>query len=59
MYYDENGQDNDNLPVTVYTYIITYKGYQFILHIIILLGRFETEVDLTLHITLCDALRYP
>ena len=35
LYYDESGPDNDNLPVTVYAYIIPDMGHQFILYIIL------------------------
>ena len=35
LYYDESGQDNDNLPVAVYAYIIPDMGHQFILYIIL------------------------
>ena len=58
IYYDESGQDNDNLPVPMYTYIIPYMGHQFILNIIFSLVRFETEVDLTMYRILHDAPRY-
>ena len=51
-------EDEKNLPVPVFTYIKPQMGHQFILHILLSLGRFETEADLTLHRTLRDSLRY-
>ena len=58
LYYDECVEEDDNLPVPVHTYIRPYMGHQFILHIILSLGIFGIEVDLTIHRTLKDALRY-
>ena len=52
-------QDIDlKLKVPVYTYIKPQMGHQFILHILLSMGRFETELDLTLHSNLRNALRY-
>ena len=42
----------------MYSYIKTYMGHQFILHILLSLVIFETESYLKMHITLCDDLRY-
>ena len=56
--YYESGQDNDNLPVPVYTHIRPYVGHQFIIHTLLSLGVFYTEVDMTMHITLFYALSY-
>ena len=47
-----------NLPVPVYTFTRPSMGHQFILHILLSMGRFETEVDLTLHSSLRKSLRY-
>ena len=58
LYYYESGKENDNLPVTLYAYIRLDMGHQFILNIIFSLGIFETEVYLTMHRTLHNALRY-
>ena len=58
VYYNESGQESNNLLVLVYTYIRPDTGHQFILHIILSLGIFETEVYLTMQRTLCYYLRY-
>ena len=58
LYYDESGKENDNITITVYIYIIPDIIHQFILNIILSLGTFETEVYLTIHITLHNAIRY-
>ena len=34
LYYDDSVQDNDNLPVPLYTYIRPDMGHQFILNIL-------------------------
>ena len=46
------------LPVPVFTCIKPTMGIQFILHILISLGHFETEADLILHTSLRKSLRY-
>ena len=56
--YHMSGQKNDNLSFPVYAYIIPDMVHQWILHIFLSLGIFETEVDLTMHRNLCDDLRY-
>ena len=58
LYYRESGKEKNNLPLQVYAYIIPDMGHQFILHIILSLGRFETEVDMKMHRRLRDYLRY-
>ena len=58
LYYYDSGQDNDNLPVSLYAYIIPDMGHQFIMHVLLSLGIFETELDMKIHRTLSDALRY-
>ena len=58
IYYDESGQDKDKLPVPVYTYMRPYMGHQFILHILLSLGKFYTELDIKTHRTLHNALCY-
>ena len=47
-----------HLPVIVFDYIKPSIPTRFILHILLSLGRFETEYDLLLHTTLRDSLRY-
>ena len=54
----ENDSSNNNLPVPIYTFTKPSMGHQFILHILLSMGRFETEVDLTLHESLRASLRY-
>ena len=46
-----------HLPVPVYSYPRPTLGYKFILHKLLSMGRFSTEVELTLHATLQDAFR--
>ena len=58
VYFDESGQEDDNLPVPVYTHIRPDMGHQFILHFLFLLGKFETEVYLTMNRTPGDTLCY-
>lgn len=58
LYVDDTECKKGNLLVPVYTYIKPKMGHQFILHILLSLGRFETEIDLTQHQSLRDCLRY-
>ena len=46
------------LPVEVYSDIKPKLGHQFILHILLSLGKFETELDLTVQNSLRDSLQY-
>ena len=50
--------EKSNLHVPVYTYIKPQMGHQFILHILLSLGRFETELNLILHSNLQDSLQH-
>ena len=53
--------DNENekhLPIPVYTFLKPSMGYQFLLHILLSMGRFSTEIDLTVHATIRDAFCY-
>lgn len=51
--------DSENhLPVPVYSYINPSMGVQFIHHIMLSMGRFETEVNLTTQRSIRDSLRY-
>ena len=53
-----NDDDMEHLPIPVYSFIQPTVGVQFILHLMLSLGRFSTELDLTNHTTLREALRY-
>ena len=48
----------DHLPIPVFSKVLPSVGNQFILHLMLRCGRFETEVDLTLHASLRECLRY-
>ena len=48
----------DHLPIPVYSYIRPNTGLQYIHHLLLSMGRFSTEIDLILHPTVRDALRY-
>ena len=50
--------EDRHLPIPVYSYIKPTMGTRFILHILLSMGHFETELDLLLHKNLRDALRY-
>ena len=45
-------------PIIVSNEVTPDNAHQFILHILLTLGRFETEVDLTTHRSLRDSFRY-
>ena len=49
---------DDYLPIPVFSKVLPSVGNQFILHFMLRCGRFETEVDLTLHTSLRECLRY-
>ena len=44
--------------IPVHSYIQPSTQHQFILHLLLLLGRYETEMDLVRHASLRDAFRY-
>ena len=46
------------LPTPVFSYTKPSTGVQFILHILLSLGKFDTEIDLTLHCSLKESFRY-
>ena len=46
------------LPTPVFSYTRPSNGAHFILHIMLSMGKFDTEIDLSLHPTLRDSLRY-
>ena len=45
-----------HLPVPIYTYIKPKLGHQFALHILLPMGKFKIEIDLTLKLTLIESL---
>ena len=47
-----------HVPIAVFSYVKPTMGPRFILHILLSLGEFDTELDLILHPKLCDSLRY-
>ena len=50
--------EKEHLPIQVFSHIIPTMGVSFLLHIMLSMGRFETEVDLTLHGNIRNCLRY-
>ena len=54
---DEDESQN-YLPVPVYLYIKPTMGVQFLLHIMLSMGWFSTDIDLTMHTTIHESLRY-
>ena len=51
-------EEDLKLPIPVYSYIRPTLQHQFILHLLLSFGRFETELDLVRHPTLRDSFRY-
>ena len=47
-----------HLPIPVFSYIKPTTGFQFIHHILLSMGCFDTEIDLTLQPSLREAFRY-
>ena len=60
LYSNEFVYDDDakHLPVPVLSYIRPTLGVQFILHVLLSMGEFDTEVDLLHHNSLRNSLRY-
>ena len=54
IYFD----DEKHLPIPVYSYIKPTMGSRFILHIMLSMGRYDTEYDLNLHRSLRESLRH-
>ena len=50
--------DHEHLPIPVYSYIKPTMGVQFMLHILLSMGHFSTEVDLISHSTIRECLQY-
>ena len=46
-----------HLPVPVYSYVRPTSGHKFILHVLLSMGRFTTEVELTMHSSLRESFR--
>ena len=46
------------LPTPVFSYTRPSNGAQFILHLMLSMGEFDTEIDLSLHSSLRESLRY-
>ena len=44
-----NDDHEDHLPIPVFSYIRPTMGTQFILHLLLSLGHFSTEIDLLVH----------
>jgi len=55
MLYDD---DDRHIPIPVFSYVKPTLGPRFILHILLSLGEFETEIDLILHENLRESFRY-
>ena len=53
-----NDDEEEHLPIPVFSYIRPTMGTQFILHILLSLGHFSTELDLILHPSIRESLRY-
>ena len=53
-----NDDHEDHLPIPVFSYIRPTMGTQFILHLLLSLGHFSTEIDLLLHPNVKESLRY-
>ena len=53
-----DNSEEGHLPVSVFSYIKPTMGIQVLLHIMISMGRFSTEIDLTTHATLRESLRH-
>ena len=51
-------RNEDHLPISVYSYLKPTLGVQFIHHVMLSLGRFATEIDLTMQPTIRESLRY-
>ena len=55
MIYDDSLK---HLPIPVYSYVKPTMGPRFLLHVMSSLGEFDTEVDLLLHHSIRESLRY-
>ena len=53
-----NDDDLEHLPISVFSYIRPTMGTQFILHLLLSLEHFSTEIDPLLHERIRELLRY-
>jgi len=53
-----NDQPKEHLPIPVFSYIKPTIGVSFLLYIMLSMGRFATEIDLTLHQSIRECFRY-
>ena len=51
-------KNEDHLVISVYSYLKPTLGVQFIHYVMLSLGRFATEIDLTMQLTIREVLRY-
>lgn len=51
-------EGNKHLPIPVYDFIKPTMGPQFLHHLLLSMGRFDTELDLLLHTNVKDCFRY-
>ena len=58
LMYDYDDGFDKHLPIPVYSYIKPTMGPQFLLHILLSMGRFETERKLLLNPSMKECLRY-
>ena len=56
LIYEDDGKDH--LPIPVFSYIIPTMNTSFLLHIMLSMGKFETEIDLITHQDLRESLKY-
>ena len=55
LHHDEK---EEHLPIPIYSYLKPTMGVSFILHVMLSMGRFETEIDLIMHRSIRECLRY-
>ena len=48
----------DHLPCPVYSYVKPTMGFSFLHHVLLSMGKFETEIDLKMHHSIRDSFRY-
>ena len=48
----------EHLPIPVFSFITPTMSTSFLLHIILSIGRFETEIDLLTHCNIKECLRH-
>ena len=56
LLYDD--KDKDHLPIPVFSYITPTMTTSFLLHIMLSMGQFETEIDICMHPTLRQCFQY-